>query len=74
MHILPVRKSNRESGFLFKGYPNLMTLETSSTIMDGVFHSSDVEAQSQLLKIIQAFLVAESAKHVAHEKGNKLRL
>ncbi|KZS93606.1 hypothetical protein SISNIDRAFT_485224 [Sistotremastrum niveocremeum HHB9708] len=57
-------------GFLFKGYPNLMTLDESSVIMDGVFHSSDVESQSQLLKIIQAFLVAESAKHVAHEKAS----
>ena len=49
-----------------------MTLDTSADIMDAIFLSSDTENQGQLLKIMQGFLVSESAKHVAHEKGKRV--
>ncbi|KAG7088631.1 hypothetical protein E1B28_012603 [Marasmius oreades] len=55
-------------GFLFRAQPTLMTLENSATIMDSIFASPEEEGKARLLKIIQEFLVSESAKHSAKEK------
>jgi hypothetical protein len=57
------------AGFLFRAYPTLMTLETSATIMDAIFTSPDEEARGRLLKIMQDFLITESTKQSAQEKG-----
>lgn len=57
------------SGFLFRAYPSLMTLESSATIMDAIFASPEEEARSRLLKIMQDFLITEAMKQSAHEKG-----
>jgi len=46
-----------------------MTLERSSMIMDAIFASPEEDARGRLLKIMQEFLVSESAKHAAKEKG-----
>ncbi|KAF9267598.1 hypothetical protein L218DRAFT_955463 [Marasmius fiardii PR-910] len=55
-------------GFLFRAQPTLMTLENSAAIMDSIFASPEEEGKARLLKIIQEFLVSESAKHSAKEK------
>src|ERR1700733_1087249 len=46
-----------------------MTLESSATIMDAIFASPEEEGRGRLLKIMQEFLVSESSKHSAKEKG-----
>lgn len=46
-----------------------MTLEQSATIMDAIFVSTEIEGRARLLKIMQDFLLSESAKHSAKEKG-----
>lgn len=46
-----------------------MTLESSATIMDAIFSSSDEESRGRLLRIMQEFLMSEAAKHTAKEKG-----
>ena len=56
-------------GFLFCAQPTLMTLERSSMIMDAIFASPEEDARGRLLKIMQEFLLSESAKHTAKEKG-----
>lgn len=56
-------------GFLFRAYPTLMTLESSATIMDAIFTSPEEEARGRLLKIMQDFLITESTKQSAQEKG-----
>lgn len=57
------------AGFLFRAYPTLMTLESSATIMDAIFTSPEEEARGRLLKIMQDFLITESTKQSAQEKG-----
>ena len=47
-----------------------MTLENSAAIMDSIFESEEEEGKARLLKIIQDFLVSESAKHTVKEKGS----
>ena len=46
-----------------------MTLESSATIMDAIFSSPEEEARGRLLKIMQDFLITESTKQSAQEKG-----
>lgn len=46
-----------------------MTLDTSSTMMDAIFASPDEEERARLLRLLQEFLVSESAKHSTVEKG-----
>jgi cohesin loading factor subunit SCC2 len=41
--------------------------------MDAIFASPEEEGRGRLLKILQDFLVAESAKHSAKEKGVRLQ-
>ncbi|KAJ7134305.1 hypothetical protein C8R44DRAFT_770123 [Mycena epipterygia] len=55
-------------GYLFRAQPSLMTMDRSAVIMDDIFSSSDEERRGRLLKIIQEFLVSESAKHSAKQK------
>lgn len=62
------------AGFLFRAQPSLMTLDSSATIMDGIFSSTDEESRGRLLRIMQEFLVSEAAKHTAKEKGTDFRL
>ena len=38
--------------------------------MDAVFTSPDLEARARLLRIIQDFLMSESSKFMAQEKGD----
>lgn len=47
-----------------------MTKEATSGLMDGIFVSGDVDMQGRLLKIIQDFLSAASAKQTESEKGS----
>ena len=49
-----------------------MTLETSATIMDAIFTSPEEEARGRLLKIMQDFLITESTKQSAQEKGQAI--
>lgn len=56
-------------GYLFRAQPSLMTMDRSAVIMDDIFASSDEERRGRLLKIIQEFLMSESAKHSAKQKG-----
>lgn len=46
-----------------------MTKEESSKIMDQIFQAPDEEGKGRLLRIMQEFLVSESEKHTAMEKG-----
>jgi cohesin loading factor subunit SCC2 len=46
-----------------------MTTESSAKLMDDIFVATEDELRARLLKIIQDFLVSESAKHAAREKG-----
>lgn len=46
-----------------------MTLESSATMMDAIFASSEEDNRGRLLKLMQEFLIAESSKHSAQEKG-----
>lgn len=57
-------------GFLFRAQPTLMTLEPSAVLMDSIFASPDEGARGRLLKIMQDFLISESMKHSAREKGS----
>ncbi|KAL5482593.1 SCC2 [Sanghuangporus weigelae] len=50
-------------GFLFRAQPTLMTLDSSATIMDAIFASSEDDNRARLLKIMQEFLASESTKH-----------
>ena len=61
-------------GFLFKGHPTLMTLDSSATMMDAIFSSPDEEEQARLLRLLQEFLVSEATKHSAIEKGMSFRV
>lgn len=61
------------SGFLFRAYPTLMTLESSAEMMDAIFASPEEDVRGRLLKIIQDFLISESIKHSTREKGPALR-
>lgn len=45
-----------------------MTRPQSAAMMDAVFES-DEEAKGRLLKIMQGFLISESEKHAAIQKG-----
>lgn len=56
-------------GFLFRAQPTLMTLERSASIMDDIFHSSDLESRGRLLRIMHDFLVSESMKQHEEQKG-----
>ncbi|KAG2115459.1 hypothetical protein DEU56DRAFT_932992 [Suillus clintonianus] len=56
-------------GFLFRAQPTLMTLGRSASIMDDIFHSSDLESRGRLLRIMHDFLVSESMKHHEEQKG-----
>lgn len=56
-------------GFLFRAQPTLMTLERSASIMDDIFHSSDLESRGRLLRIMHDFLVSESLKQHEEQKG-----
>lgn len=56
-------------GFLFRAQPTLMTLENSATMMDAIFASEEEENRGRLLKLMQEFLLSESSKHSAQEKG-----
>ena len=58
-------------GFLFRAQPTLMTLESSATMMDAIFSSPEEESKGRLLKIMQDFLISESSKHMAQEKGSR---
>ena len=58
---------------MFRAQPNLMTLDSSATIMDAIFSSPDEESRGRLLRIMQEFLVSEAAKHTAKEKGSDLQ-
>jgi len=57
-------------GFLFRSYPVLMTNENSAELMDSVFASPDLDLRARLLRIIQDFLMSESSKFMAQEKGD----
>ncbi|EIW81234.1 hypothetical protein CONPUDRAFT_165445 [Coniophora puteana RWD-64-598 SS2] len=57
-------------GFLFRAQPSLMTVDSSATIMDDIFQSTDEDSRGRLLKIMHDFLAAEAAKHSAQEKLN----
>jgi cohesin loading factor subunit SCC2 len=46
-----------------------MTQQDSATIMDAIFASTEEEGRARLLKIMQDFLISESEKHTAKEKG-----
>lgn len=46
-----------------------MTLERSASIMDDIFHSSDLESRGRLLRIMHDFLVSESMKQHEEQKG-----
>lgn len=61
--------SHLHEGFLFRARPTLMTMERSSSIMDDIFHSSDLESHGRLLRIMHDFLISESAKHHEEQKG-----
>jgi hypothetical protein len=61
--------SHLHEGFLFRARPTLMTLERSASIMDDIFHSSDLESHGRLLRIMHDFLVSESTKHHEDQKG-----
>ena len=50
-----------------------MTLDSSATIMDAIFSSSDEESRGRLLRIMQEFLMSEAAKHTAKEKGTNFQ-
>ncbi|KAG1743247.1 uncharacterized protein EDB91DRAFT_1126495 [Suillus paluster] len=56
-------------GFLFRAQPTLMTLGRSASIMDDIFHSSDLESRGRLLRIMHDFLVSESMKQHEEQKG-----
>ena len=56
-------------GFLFRAQPTLMTLESSAKMMDAILSSPEEDTRARLLKLIQDFLVSESLKHSAQEKG-----
>ena len=56
-------------GFLFRAQPTLMTLESSATMMDAIFAEEEEENRGRLLKLMQEFLLSESSKHSALEKG-----
>jgi len=45
-----------------------MTVDSSATIMDDIFQSTDEDSRGRLLKIMHDFLAAEAAKHSAQEK------
>jgi cohesin loading factor subunit SCC2 len=49
-----------------------MTQEPSAEIMDAIFNTDDEEGHCRLLKIMQNFLISESEKHTAKEKGSLL--
>jgi len=51
-----------------------MTLERSASIMDDIFHSSDLESRGRLLRIMHDFLVSESMKQHEEQKGEGLIL
>ena len=46
-----------------------MTQPDSAAIMDAIFASDEEEGRARLLKIMQDFLISESEKHTAKEKG-----
>ena len=46
-----------------------MIHESSAGIMDAIFGSAEVDARSQLLRIMSNFLLSEVAKHTAIERG-----
>ncbi|KAF8315647.1 hypothetical protein DL93DRAFT_2078873 [Clavulina sp. PMI_390] len=56
-------------GFLYRSYPTLMTEGESTTLMNEVFSSEDMDARAKLLRVIQDFLMSESAKFMAQEKA-----
>ncbi|KAI0034608.1 hypothetical protein K488DRAFT_83792 [Vararia minispora EC-137] len=58
-------------GSLFRAHPTLMTLDSSATIMDTVFSQGSEEDRTRLLRLMQDFLVSESEKHAAKEKGKE---
>lgn len=58
-----------QTGFLFRAQPTLMTKEQSAEIMDAIFESPEEEGRGRLLRIMQDFLISESEKHSAKEKG-----
>ena len=62
--LMPLR-----AGFLFRAQPTLMTKEQSAEIMDAIFESPEEEGRGRLLRIMQDFLISESEKHSAKEKG-----
>ena len=47
-----------------------MTNENSAELMDSVFASPDLDLRARLLRIIQDFLMSESSKFMAQEKGD----
>ena len=65
-----IRAINPIAGFLFRSYPVLMTNENSAELMDSVFASPDLDVRARLLRIIQDFLMSESSKFMAQEKGD----
>ena len=50
-----------------------MTTDLSATLMDGILASPEDDLRARLLKIIQDFLISESQKHSAREKGLLIR-
>lgn len=50
-----------------------MTKDQSAEIMDAIFASEEEEGRGRLLRIMQGFLVSESEKHSAKEKGDLFR-
>ncbi|KAG9017932.1 Sister chromatid cohesion protein 2 [Tulasnella sp. 427] len=56
-------------GYLFRAQPTLMTRPQSAAMMDAVFGGEDEDAKGRLLKIMQGFLISESEKHSALQKG-----
>lgn len=49
-----------------------MTTDESAELMDTVFSAADFEARARLLRIIQDFLMSESSKFMAQEKGTQV--
>ncbi|KAG8956027.1 Sister chromatid cohesion protein 2 [Tulasnella sp. 424] len=60
-------------GYLFRAQPTLMTRPQSAAMMDAVFEGEDEDAKGRLLKIMQGFLISESEKHSALQKGKNTK-
>lgn len=60
-------------GYLFRAQPTLMTRPRSAAMMDAVFGGEDEDAKGRLLKIMQGFLISESEKHSALQKGKSTK-